>query len=529
MRPATRVNSWYNKVPINFDRLRTPLFWILAVAMVGWRFVHFGPQIDSPHQWRQCDTANYIHDFHEDGIDLLYPTVCWMGGYKTVILEFPLHEAVAATFYNVFGADHRWARLTTLLFFLVAVVYLHRFVVLISHQRLAQWVTLVYLALPLGIFYSRAIHIDFTAVAMAHGMAFHYARGFKHRRWKDFAIGALFAGLALMNKAPYAFFLFLPLLHLASRYHSLKLLLRQAHWFILPLVGFVLWQMHVRAVNAAAPDWYFIPHYSKFVDKWGWYFGIWEMRELTWVWRVIAGRVLYEVAAGWYGLVPFAASLLTLGWRNPAASTFRWWLLGTGLYVFIFFNLNFVHNYYQIPLMVPVAFFLGYLLYELEGRLDRWKWGWGMVMGMVLWGALAGNGIRLTEGIGLNGPEMQHFGDYYRTNPFMVAAGDVIQKQTERQDLVIVSYGGLDCRAPHLLYRSRRHGWSIEDYALTPSLLDQLRAEGATHLAWFFIHEPSIFLKDYLRPFPFSEHHFSEGDPPLFIYSFTSPSSKKLN
>ena len=92
-------------------------FPILVLVLVGIRFVHFGEIVDEPHSWRQCDTANYIWAYYQDGIDLLHPSVCWMGGHKTTILEFPLPEAIISIFYKLFGPDLFWARLVFLAFF----------------------------------------------------------------------------------------------------------------------------------------------------------------------------------------------------------------------------------------------------------------------------------------------------------------------------------------------------------------------------------------------------------------------------
>lgn len=486
--------------------------------LIGWRFVHFGEAIDLPHDWRQSDTANYIYDFYENGIDLAHPAVCWMGGHKTVILEFPLPEAVSALLYQAFGPDHRWARLVTLIFFLGASYYLFRIVALIGTRSLARWTVLFYMAMPLGIFYSRAIHIDFAAVCFAHGMVFHFIQGIKKRQGRALFFGGLWGALAMMTKAPYAFYLVFPLAYIAFQERAWRFCLRHLHWFLLPIVSFIPWQMHVRAVNAAAPDWFFIPHYSKFVDKWGWYFGVWKMRELSWIWETIGGRILYEVLGGFYGLVPAGLSFLILGWRGSAARFLGWWTFGTFIYVFIFFNLNFVHNYYQIPLMVPAACFLGLLMDRLYSFFqDRLQMGAGWVMGLLCL-AWVGNSLRLTEGLQLNGPERVYFEDYYKVNPVFSSAGPLLESLTDKDDLLIVSFGGMDCRAPHLLYHAHRNGWSIADEFLSPELLGKLIGQGADYFAWFYMHPPSEELSQFLSQFSFTEHHIPAHKGPIFLY-----------
>ena len=89
--------------------------------------MHFGTELDAPHDWRQSDTAFYIYDFYKNGIDLLYPAVCWMGASDTVILEFPLPEAIVAIFYQLFSESIPLARFIFLSFFMGAIYYLYKY------------------------------------------------------------------------------------------------------------------------------------------------------------------------------------------------------------------------------------------------------------------------------------------------------------------------------------------------------------------------------------------------------------------
>jgi len=79
------------------------LFTLPTFLLFALRFLHFGPELDAPHDWRQSDTAWYILDFFRNGIDLLHPAVCWMGASDTVVLEFPLPEAMVAMVWQLFG------------------------------------------------------------------------------------------------------------------------------------------------------------------------------------------------------------------------------------------------------------------------------------------------------------------------------------------------------------------------------------------------------------------------------------------
>src|SRR5947207_6093573 len=64
----------------------------ILLAGAALRVPHLTGPIDEPHAWRQAETAQYARSFFRDGIDLLHPTVCWLGGHHTLALEFPRSE-----------------------------------------------------------------------------------------------------------------------------------------------------------------------------------------------------------------------------------------------------------------------------------------------------------------------------------------------------------------------------------------------------------------------------------------------------
>ncbi|RLE28324.1 MAG: hypothetical protein DRJ61_16640, partial [Acidobacteria bacterium] len=85
-------------------------------------------------------------------------------------------------------------------------------------------------------------------------------------------------------------------------------------------------------------------------------------------------------------------------------------------------------------------------------------------------------------------------------------------------ELVVISYGGLDPRSPHLLYRARRYGWSIPDRDLKPDLIQRLEEEGATWLAVVTPNPPSGTLGAFLAAFPTRIINLPGGHTRLFVY-----------
>ncbi len=431
------------------------LFTGASLLLFALRLLHWHPEIDAPHDWRQCDTAYYILDFYQNGIDLLNPAVCWMGASDTVALEFPLPEAVVAMVWQLFGESIPLARFVFLVFFGGAVFYFYKIIDLLWGKTTAQWATLVYLSLPLSLFYSRAIHIDFFVVAATHFMFYHYLKGVQQLAWKHIMWSSLAAMLAFLIKAPYAYYFVFPMLWYAEKQQALLFVLRTGSLYLLAVLPFWLWQEHAHYLNNLSPNLDYIEHYRKLTNNAHWYFGNLEQRLLPYHWKILLQRGVFDVA-GVGGMV-----FLLLGLRRLKTQRgLLCWILGLTVYVLVFFYLNVAHNYYQIPLLAPVAILCA--------------WGLETTKKPMLFFVLL---------IVLNVFYVEKF--YYKIEHTHVEIGRVIRENTPDSALVIVTYGNMDCRDPRVLFRARRRGWSVEEAALKPGVVERLQGEqGAEYWAY---------------------------------------------
>jgi hypothetical protein len=486
--------------------LPSPLFWGLVVLFFGLRLLHFGAEIDMPNMWRQCDTAQYARAFFQDGIDLLEPSVCWLADHRTTILEFPLPEAVVAVAYRIFGCHHVVARAVFLLFFVGSVFFLHRFVCEILDRRLAGMTALVYLVMPLSLYYSRAIHVDFSALFFVHAMAVFFAVGLRLESPRWMWAGACFAGVALMIKAPYVVPVIPPLAVLVIRDRKWRFVLRSLPQLLLPLLAFGFWEAHVHAVNSLAPDWDFIPHYRKMVQNWGWYFGTSAQRLDPRSWFILGQRFWSEVV-GALGVVPLLiGAVVALRRRSWLLLS---WCAGAALMLMIFFNLCVVHNYYLIPFLAPLACLVAAGILWLADEVGVGRIG-GAVLTVGLLLLVAGEHLRYSEN------------HYYGRLPDIVEGGREIGLHTPDGSLVVVSRGGLDCRSPHLLYHAGRYGWSIAERDLQPDLIERLRSLGADHLAIVRIGEPEGDLALLLAAFDKRVIDLRSNEAKLYLYDLRS-------
>ena len=448
----------------------------LLLLLLAPRLAHLRGPIDNPHSWRQCDTAQYALAFYQNGIDLLAPSVNWMGSHKTLILEFPFPEMLMALAYRLFGYHLEVARIVTLLFFAGSTAYLFMIVGRFAGARLAAISAAVYLVMPLSLFYSRAIHVDFFAVFFAHAMAYHLMRAMEERTLVHFALGTAAASMAFLIKAPYAFYLFLPLAVLAAQRPSVRSFLVPSTALVAALATFSIWRIHTNTINSSAPDWSFIPGYIKFVDMGAWYYGALDMRWNPKVWMTILGRFREHVATSFGSILCLLG--IALSGREGLKSSWRravllWaWILGVLGYVAIFLNLNYIHDYYQIPLLAVTAVCIAIPIQRTLVWLRRWPVA-GEIGSLTLLAAFAVGSFSVAER------------DFFKDEGIRVEAGGVIQKNSLPASLIVAAEDtrGTDCRDPRLLYQAQRYGWPISRRELTPDILKAYRNLGANHLA----------------------------------------------
>mgnify|MGYP003690053759 CR=1 FL=1 len=461
--------------------------------------MHFGEAIDGPHTWRQSDTAHYIWDYYQSDINLMEPSVCWMGGNDKVALEFPLPEAIAAVIHKVMGPSLIWSRLFFFLIYLAGAYYFYQILRIVAPEGLARLTVLLYMSLPLGLFYSRAIHVDFSAVLCAHGMLYFALVSIRKLSMPHFLISMVFATIGFLIKAPYLFFLALPLMAFAIRERKFVFLLKNAIWLVFPIGLFLLWQVHVRKLNGAMPDWSFIPQYHKMDDMSGWYFGDIKHRFEGFLWEILFDRLKFGLAAV-TGL-PVLIAGINLGWKRFHSNFMRLWLFGAVIYLLIFFTLNVIHDYYQIPFLVPLAYFVALPIYYIYRAAERFNRKIAFALATIAFLIIAGQSLRLTEGYALSEAEKKHFGGYYKVNELVYGAGQVIRAHTPEESLVITTFGGLDCRCPNLLYASRRKGWSIPKQDISVDIVQKLQSNNASHYALLQVEPLSDSLEAYLKQF----------------------------
>jgi hypothetical protein len=337
-------------------------------------------------------------------------------------------------------------------------------------------------------------------------MLYHLLRGFERGQVHHVLLGAAAGGLGFAVKAPYLFYLYLPL--------GVFLVHRRAwrnvpplYWLslLVPLATLMLWRWNVSQINADKPP---LDIYPRFVERWQWYFGPLEQRLDAGNWLILLRRLIFDVAS------PVGFLLVVwgvYGWLRGTRRALRWffasWALGLVLYVLVFFNLNRIHNYYQIPLLAIVSVAAAACLDQFAA-LRR---PYGAIAVGLLVVLLAGGSLWYSQLA------------YYHVDWRAIQAGQIIQEHSAPDDLVVTYlYDDNDENSdPRLLYHALRRGWSIRRSDIDRERLALYAGEGARLLAIVEVDPEEQVAPDWLAALPAQKvplEHQAQELGTLYLY-----------
>jgi hypothetical protein len=175
----------------------------------------------------------------------------------------------------------------------------------------------------------------------------------------------------------------------------------------------------------------------------------------------------------------FLLAGLFLKRKNINKFFFNFYSLGLIAYLLIFLKLNFIHDYYQLPFLVAVAFYIGVAIEAVYKKFKNRSETKALIYVSVILIILGINGIWFTERW------------YYKPDKLRIEAAEYIMNNTSEDDLIITSIEDTDPRDPRLNASSYRYGWAIRNMDLTPALIDSLKSNGGNYLV-YIIKEAEI-------------------------------------
>lgn len=420
-------------------------------------------KIDNPiadwHSWRQADTASVTKVYVEQGINLLFPKfhdissiqtgIANPNGYRMV--EFPFYNAASALAYNILPnfSLEVVSRLVTIVCALITSFFLY----LIGKRLMGKWMGILsaffYLFIPYNIYFTRVILMDPMGVAFGVISLWAFLEFTNTNKKLLLLTSGVFFGAAMLMK-PYLGFYLLPIIYLALRKYGLKKFFKNKgiiFWTlifsILSFVPFLLW----RAWEAKFPEG--IPFY-----EWAFNGNLIRFKPSWWYW--IFGERLGHLILGSLGLIPFIFGVINTKLKNLFIQVF---LLGVLVYVVVVADANVMHDYYQILIIPAIALSLA------SGAVYLWQ---NNTFNKILTRSI----LVISIGVMLITGWNQIVGNYNINHPEIMEAGQMVDKITPKDALVVAPYNGDTA----FLYQTNRWGWPALDGSI-----DDIIKEGASY------------------------------------------------
>lgn len=420
------------------------------------RLIHIDGPVVGMHAWRQADTASIARNLRRNGYDLLHPTVPWGGdGPGWVATEAPIYPLLHA----LLGASPLSGRLLSIGLGLLAGWLLYRLVRDVLGETPALWSLALYALLPMGAYYTRTIQPDPLILVGNVGGLWMFRRWILTGHRADILAAGLLvcvAGLvkptALHIGAPMAFLLWH---HRPSgaRIGRSELLLTLG--IFLPIVAWYAWSHHLGATTgltffALGPG----------TDKWG---HLALAIDLEFWWNILYDRLGKSYLAA--GIAPIVAAGLLLPRPHREAHLFEVWLAGGLLTVALAARGHDLHDYYQLPLLPPLAAIAGRVLGTyLRPRLGLPSLALVIALAMAAWRSIQVYGYLLST----LDP---------RDHPVLTLAAQA-RAHTAPDDLVIAVTTNGD---PLVFYLADRRGWYVRPHEISAGFFEDRIRRGARY------------------------------------------------
>lgn len=437
--------------------------WIV-IAIVSFFFVLHLAKITMPpiddHNWRQVDTAAVARNFQNESANIFQPRVDIRGEYSGITgMEFPVYNYMLFIYNAVFGYKHWHGRLLTLVFACVALVYFYALIRRKYSKSLANFSVGVLAFIPLFFNFSKSIQPDIMMI-MFGIMTLYYTQKYSEKlNNKSFYLAAIFLSLTMLIKIP-AVFIILPMALLLGKKGLKSIFVKDK---ILALILIVL---------LPVGGWYLYSDYlSKHYGLGNYFYGdisITKSLALSTTkgfWNTIIGYMLpVSFPLGMLYMLIFIGFLISIAKKDyfPAS-----WGIAFMAFIGLFSIKSFYHNYYSLPLIPPIALFIGIALEWIYKGIKKENKKIALLFVLII--SLFAAYFTLKTFRSYSQPKLP----YSYLNLENIADNNI-----GKNDLIITNYNV----NPVMLYFSGRKGWSLGDYAYDPNAISGYKKAGARYL-----------------------------------------------
>lgn len=432
------------------------------------------------HLFRQAHVAANVDKFISRGLSLKPAT--YNLDVPGALFDFPAYQWTVAFVCRTLGTPTvATARAVQTLFFVLLLVVLWKVLPATGLRRSHVLFTLVLASYaPLSLFYFQTPLVDGLALTLSVLSIYGYVV-WERRGWPAFVLMIAAGVLATLVKNPVYFPFFCAVTwHRLHRRGPVSLPAGRFAAYVLAVAGaVVLFKLYANAVNQTGG--FFA---AEEVDA---YFGPLADRLRRQYWQAIltacAERALPSPAA-WLAL---AGGILFLRrFRGPWRTFYTGLSLGCVASVLLFFNRHREHDYYQLPFVLPLAFFAGYAVQWGAVRLRvvlRGRSSWRAVAEPVLGASLLA--------MALHGGYAGFEGLSAVPNGDVVARGGWLQAHTRPDDFVAYVVGSrADNWDPSQLYFAQRDGYNLGRPEVNFATLARLHRRHAASYGRFLVYCP---------------------------------------
>lgn len=344
------------------------LYFILLIALL-WRINNLFNPIIGDQSWRQADTAAMSRNYYENGFNFLYPQIDWGGNSKGYVeSEFPIYQYAVAVLYELFGVHVSLGRILSIIFSLITIFFLYRIAAKYFDKKTALWTCFIYSILPLNVFYSRVFMGEPLLLMSITIGIYYYSEWLDKEKISFYFISLLFISLACLIKIP-TLYIGLPLFYLSWKKYSKKVFKNVPILFyaIIVFLSVYLWYYHAHQIYLNSKLTFNIWGYG--TDKWGnWGFiTTWEY------WNGVFFKNIAAKHLTWVGFIVFIFALVLFR-KNKQMRFFYVWLIAGLIYLIIVARGNYFHDYYQLPVIIPISFFMGKIFSDyFKINLSNWR------------------------------------------------------------------------------------------------------------------------------------------------------------
>lgn len=427
------------------------LLFLIVIFSILIRLPNFFSPLLEMHDFRQTQTASNVWLYYKYGFNILkYHVPMFGGGYW--MQEFPFYQAIVYFFTRFLGFHDYVGRLVSTVLFIVSLCpfyYICKSV--FGKVKNALMVTFLYSIIPINIYFYRAFIPDpFTVTVSLFILALSFSLTVKFNLKKLISIYILILA-GTVSKVTIVFTILFPALYLiygvTTKQKNKRLIYCiSAFFFLITILALFTWRGYTQILNASS----FTLHDGTLKE---WYLGT---RFFSFdYYMVLLQRLIQELSLP--GLIFILAGVyFLLKERSYFAKIVLFWILNILVYLFLFNNLNFIHNYYQLPLIPLAVVVLGFGLSYLKRKIANVN-----IYNLFLFSFLVMYYFYSA------GRYAAVYAPYKQLTNNVFTITDVIKNCTKDNDKIIYVWPNADPNHPTILYYAKRIGYNLDLYNLS--------------------------------------------------------------